>query len=136
MKDLELDKLTELSDVTPVNFQNELYYPVVKILSGLTDTKNPKIYLANLLSRDAELGNIWKDITLSLPIMKEGKLKNMDCVNMEGVYRLIQSIPSEKANSLKVKLVKHFGEEEKEELTDFNKGLKMLLGKPDKGTKS
>jgi prophage antirepressor-like protein len=56
--------------------------------------------------RDPELGKGWVQIVRTLPIATPGGTQNLNCSNTEGLFRLIQSIPSPKAEPFKRWLAK------------------------------
>lgn len=82
---------------------NEWYFSVVDIIAVLTDSTNPNNYWKVLKHRDDQLVTICNQ--LKLP-SKDGKYYNTDCVNTQNAFRLIQSIPSKKAEPFKQWLAK------------------------------
>jgi len=95
---------------------------VVDIIKILTDSPTPRQYWGKIKDREfaqLELSPIW--VQLKLPA-EDGKLRFTDCVNTRNAFRLIQSIPSKKAEPLKQWLAKvgyeRVQEIENPELTD------------------
>ena len=94
---------------------NEWYYSVVDIIEVLTDSPTPRQYWGKVKDREfieLELSPIW--VQLKLPA-KDGKLRYTDCVNTKNAFRLVQSIPSKKAEPFKQWLAK-LGHERIEEI--------------------
>ncbi len=87
-------------------FQNEWWFVIVDIIGVLTDSANPKQYLKNMLNRDEELAKGWVQIEHPLLIDTEGGKQKINCANIEGIFRIIQSIPSPKAEPFKRWLAK------------------------------
>lgn len=79
------------------------FYSVVDIVQTLTESGSPRQYWGVLKKRDNQLLTIC--LQLKLP-SSDGKYYNTDCVNTENAFRLIQSIPSPKAEPFKRWLAK------------------------------
>src|SRR3972149_3617418 len=82
-------------------YNNEWFYSVVDIVEVLTDSPTPRQYWGKVKDREfiaLELSPIW--VQLKLPA-EDGKLRFTDCVNTKNAFRLIQSIPSPKAEPFK-----------------------------------
>jgi hypothetical protein len=77
--------------------ENEWWFVVEDVVLALIDSKDPKQYIQRLKQRDPELGKGWVQIVHTLSIETEGGKQRMICANTEGVFRIIQSIPSPKA---------------------------------------
>jgi len=80
---------------------NEWFYSVVDIVAVLTDSPTPRQYWGKVKDREfiaLELSPIW--VQLKMPA-EDGKLRYTDCVNTKNAFRLIQSIPSKKAEPFK-----------------------------------
>ncbi len=81
--------------------KNEWFYSVVDIIEVLTDSPTPRQYWGKIKDREfikLELSPIW--VLLKL-IAEDGKLRETDCINTKNAFRLIQSIPSPKAEPFK-----------------------------------
>lgn len=84
-------------------YDDQWYFSVVDIIQVLTDSVSPRQYWGVLKSRENQLLTIC--LQLKLP-SSDGKYYNTDCVNTENAFRLIQSIPSKKAEPFKKWLAK------------------------------
>jgi prophage antirepressor-like protein len=81
--------------------EDEWYYSVVDIVEALTDSPTPRQYWGKVKTREfvkLQLSPIWVRLKLTAD---DGKLRQTDCVNTKGAFRLIQSIPSKKAEPFK-----------------------------------
>jgi DNA-damage-inducible protein D len=102
---------------------NEWWFVVEDVVLALIDSKDPKQYIQRLKQRDPELGKGWVQIVHTLSIETEGGKQRMICANTEGVFRIIQSIPSPKAEPFKRWLAK-VGYERVQEIEDPELGTK------------
>ena len=87
-------------------YQNEWWFVVEDIVSVLTDSRDPKQYINKMRQRDEQLSKGWVQIVHTLMIDTPGGKQNMNCVNTEGAFRIIQSIHSPKAEPFKLWLAK------------------------------
>ena len=81
--------------------EEEWFYSVVDIIEVLSESPTPRQYWGKLKDREftkLQLSPIW--VQLKLP-SKDGKKYKTDCVNTKDAFRLIQSIPSKKAEPFK-----------------------------------
>jgi len=85
---------------------DEWYYSVADIITVLTDTVNATDYIKKLRKRDDELAKGWGQIVTPLEIETTGGKQGLNCANIEGIFRIIQSIPSPKAEPFKRWLAK------------------------------
>ena len=88
--------------------EEEWFYSVVDVCGALTNSNNPRDYWYKIKKRvsdeeKAELSTICRQLKLSA---SDGKKYNTDCANSEGIFRIIQSIPSPKAEPFKRWLAK------------------------------
>lgn len=77
------------------------FYSVVDMIEVLTESPTPRQYWSKVKNREfikLELSPIW--VPLKLPA-EDGKVRFTDCVNTKNAFRLIQSIPSKKAEPFK-----------------------------------
>lgn len=98
-------------------FNDEWWYSVVDIVAVLTDSPTPRQYWGKVKQREfveLELYPIWVQLKLE---SSDGKRYNTDCVSTKGAFRLIQSIPSKKAEPFKQWLAQ-LGKERIEEIED------------------
>jgi hypothetical protein len=93
-------------------FDNEWFYSVTDIIAVLTDSQDELAYWRKLKQREPQLVTICHG--LKMPA-KDGKLRYTDCVNTKNAFRLIQSIPSKKAEPFKMWLAQ-IGKERIEEI--------------------
>ena len=81
----------------------EWYFSVVDVVKALTDSLDPKQYIKKLRSRDQELNSKWSTICTPFKMLApDGKMRRSQASNLEGILRIIQSIPSPKAEPLKL----------------------------------
>jgi hypothetical protein len=96
---------------------NEWWFAVEDVVIALTDSVNPKDYINKMRRRDEELAKGYGQFVHTLPIVTEGGTQRMNCANTEGIFRIIQSIPSPKAEPFKRWLAK-VGYERVQEIED------------------
>ena len=83
-------------------YQNEWWFSVVDVCGALTDSVDSGAYWRKLKQRLSEEGNEPVTNCHGLKLTAEdGKLRLTDCANTEGIFRIIQSIPSPKAEPFK-----------------------------------
>lgn len=87
-------------------FAERWWFVVEDIVAILTDSVNPKEYISKLKQRDEELNKGWGQIVHTLPVQTTGGQQSMNCSDTEGIFRIIQSIPSKKAEPFKRWLAK------------------------------
>ena len=83
-------------------FNEEWFYSVVDIVEVLSESPTPRQYWGKVKDREfvqLELSPIW--VQLKLP-SSDGKSYETDCVNTKNAFRLVQSIPSKKAEPFKM----------------------------------
>ncbi|MBI5688192.1 MAG: Bro-N domain-containing protein [Verrucomicrobia bacterium] len=85
---------------------NEWWFVISDVVAALTDSANPSDYLKKLRKRDPLLAEAFKGggqlvPPLGLEFDTPGGLQTLQCWHTEGVFRLIQSIPSPKAEPFK-----------------------------------
>jgi len=109
------------------NEQEEWYFSVVDVVSALTDSADPKQYIKKMRSRDPELGSKWGTICTPVEmIAADGKKRKIQAANIEGLFRIIQSIPSPKAEPFKLWLAQ-VGRERIEETIDPEQAIDRAL---------
>jgi hypothetical protein len=86
--------------------ENEWWFVLEDIVAALTDSADPKQYINKMRQRDEPLAQGWVQIVHTLPVPTAGGAQIMNCVNTEGAFRIIQSIPSRKAEPFKLWLAK------------------------------
>lgn len=78
------------------------YFAILDVLEFLTNTKNPKQYWKDVKKRDPQLDEGGVKISTPLLIETAGGKQKMNCANTEGILRIIMSVPSPKAEPLKL----------------------------------
>ena len=103
--------------------QEEWYFAIVDIIEVLTDSSNPQIYWRVLKKRLKDEGNETVTSCNALKMLaKDGKNRLTDCLDTKGVLRLVQSIPSPKAEPFKMWLAQ-VGSERLDEIADPEKAI-------------
>jgi hypothetical protein len=101
------------------NEQEEWYFSVVDIVGALTDSKNPRDYWYRVKKRmtveeKSQLSTICRQLKLE---SSDGKMYNTDVADIQGIFRIIQSVPSPKAEPFKMWLAE-VGKERLDEIID------------------
>ncbi len=109
------------------------YFSVQDVVQVLSESKDIKQYIKKMRSRDSELNSNWGTICTPVKmIASDGKLRNIQASDTEGLFRIIQSIPSLKAEPFKRWLAK-VGAERVEETDDpelaFERAMATYLKK-------
>lgn len=118
--------------------ENEWWFSVIDVVGALSDSTNPRDYWFKMKQRvkaddGIELSTLCRQLKLEAP---DGKMRETDCANTEGIFRIIQSIPSPKAEPFKRWLAK-VGYERVQEIenpelaTKRTRMLYKLKGYPD-----
>ena len=113
--------------------QEKYYFSVVDVVAVLTDSVDPQAYWRKLKQRLKEEGNQTVTNCHALKMMAaDGKMRNTDVADTEELLRIIQSVPSPKAEPFKLWLAK-VGRERLDELADpeitINRALQTYLDK-------
>ena len=82
-------------------YNKEWWFVIEDVVQALTDSTQPAGYIKDMRRRDPELSKGWGQIATPLPIQTAGGMQKVNCANTEGVFRIIQSIPSPKAEPFK-----------------------------------
>jgi hypothetical protein len=78
------------------------YFSVADVVQALTDSANVRDYIKKMRKREAELNANWGTLCPPLELLApDGKRRQTQCANTEGLLRIIQSIPSPKAEPFK-----------------------------------
>lgn len=77
------------------------YFSIEDVVCALTDSKDPKQYINKLRKRDDILSQGWVQIVHTLKMKTNGGNQKNNCADTEGILRIIQSIPSPKAEPFK-----------------------------------
>jgi DNA-damage-inducible protein D len=86
--------------------EGEWYFVILDVLEILSGSKNPKGYLKDMKRRDVFLKEGWGQISTPLIVKTKGGKQRINCANKKGILRIIQSIPSKKAEPFKLWLAK------------------------------
>jgi hypothetical protein len=131
-------KLFESNQIRTVwNETDQKWYFVIEdVILILTDSKDPKQYIKRMRQRDLELAKGWVQIVPTLWVETAGGKQKMGCANAKGLLRIIQSVPSPKAEPFKLWLAQvgsdRLDEIENPELaTQRTRELYKLKGYPD-----
>ncbi len=81
--------------------EEQWYFVVEDVVAALTDSSDPKQYVKRMKQRDAELAKGWVQFVPTLVVPTAGGKQRMSCANVKGLFRIIQSIPSPKAEPFK-----------------------------------
>ena len=96
----------EDKEIRRVWHNEEWWFVIVDIVGALSESKNPSGYVRDMRRRDPELSKGWGQIAHPLPVETAGGKQRINCANTEGIFRIIQSIPSPKAEPFKQWLAK------------------------------
>ena len=98
--------------------KEDYYYSVVDVINALTNSANPRNYWNMLKSRLNDEGSELSTKCVQLKMRaKDGKMRETDTLDTEGIFRLIESVPSPKAEPFKVWLA-NLGKERIDEVFD------------------
>ena len=114
-------KMFEGSQIRSVwdNEREEWYFSIVDVVGSLTESNNPRDYWYRVKKRmseeeKSELSTICRQLKLKAP---DGKMRLTDVADMKGIFRIIQSVPSPKAEPFKMWLAE-VGKERIDEIID------------------
>ncbi|WP_118790458.1 BRO family protein [Haemophilus haemolyticus] len=114
-------KLFEGNEIRSIwdNEKEEWYFSIIDILGVLTESDNPRKYWSVLKTRLKKEGNELATICSQLKMKspKDGKMYKTDVADMQGIFRIIQSVPSPKAEPFKMWLAE-VGKERIDEIID------------------
>jgi hypothetical protein len=116
-KEIEKIALFKGKKIRKTIHNKEWWFVLEDVISALTDSSNSKDYIKKIRLRDESLAKGWGQIVTPLSILTEGGKQNKNCANTEGIFRIIQSIPSPKAEPFKRWLAK-VGYERIQEIED------------------
>lgn len=117
------DKIAKIAvfqkkEIRKIIYKDEWWFSVADIVEALTDSTDPKQYIKKMRQRDPELNSYWGTICTPLEmIAKDDKKRKITSANTEGIFRIIQSIPSPNAEPFKRWLAK-VGYERIQEIED------------------
>ena len=82
--------------------QEKWYFSIVDVVEVLTDSANPTDYIKKMRKRDPQLAEGWGQIVTPLSIQTPGGKQKVNFADTEAMFRIIQSIPSPKAEPFKL----------------------------------
>lgn len=123
-------------EIRKTTHNGEWYFVLEDVVLALIDSNDPKQYIKRIVERDEELAKGWVQLVPTLSVPTSGGVQKMKCSNTEGIFRIVQSIPSPKAEPFKRWLAKVGYEriqeiEDPELATKRTRMLYKLKGYPD-----
>lgn len=123
MKIKKLDTISNLFEDNEIRSiwdseKEEYYFSVVDVISALTNSNTPKRYWSDLKKKLSEEGSeLYENIVRLKLKAQDGKLRETDTLDTKGILRLIESVPSPKAEPFKLWLAS-LGSERIDEVFD------------------
>lgn len=105
-----------------VKEEEDWFFSVADVVEVLTDSLNPSDYIKKMKKRDPELAKGWGQIVTPLAMDTAGGRQRVNCANAKGILRIIQSIPSKKAEPFKMWLAQ-VGADRLDEMIDPEKAI-------------
>ena len=107
--------------------QEKWYFSIIDVLAGLIENNRPRKYWSDLKSKLKEEGSELSEKIGQLKLKSsDGKFYNTDVADTEQLFRLIQSVPSKKAEPFKLWLAQ-VGKERLDEIEDPEIGIDRLM---------
>ena len=106
--------------------KEEWYFSVNDVVQILTDSANVTDYIKKMRKRDSELSEGWGQIVTPLAVQTAGGMQKTNFANTKGLFRIIQSIPSKKAEPFKQWLA-DVGAERLEQMQDPELSIQQAL---------
>lgn len=107
--------------------KEEWYFSVVDVVAVLSESTDPKQYIKKMRARDPQLSANWGTICTPVQMLAaDGKQRKVQAANTEGILRIIQSIPSPKAEPFK-RWLAQVGRERIEETIDPEQAIDRAL---------
>lgn len=108
--------------------KEEYYFSVVDVILVLTDSPNPRDYWYRLKTRmteeeKSEVSTKCRQLKMKA---QDGKFRSTDALDTKGIFRLIESVPSPKAEPFKMWLAK-LGSDKIDEAFDPSKGIDQMI---------
>ena len=131
MKD-KLATITQLFDGKEIRSiwdaeKEDYYFSVVDVIETLTDSNIPKRYWTDLKRKLIDEGSeLYEKIVRLKMKAQDGKMRETDTLDTKGIFRLIESIPSPKAEPFKMWLAK-LGSDKIDEAFDTSKGIDQMI---------
>lgn len=131
--DNKLETLTNLFEGKEIRSiwdseEEEYYFSVVDVINALAEPKNSRDYWYQLKKRlseeeQSELSTKCRQLKMRA---RDGKMRETDTLDTEGMFRLIESVPSPKAEPFKLWLAK-LGRQKVDEVFDPSKGIDEMI---------
>lgn len=107
--------------------KEEWYFSVQDVVAALSESTDPKQYIKKMRARDPQLSANWGTICTPVQMLAaDGKQRKVQAANTEGILRIIQSIPSPKAEPFRLWLAA-VGRERIEETIDPEQAIDRAL---------
>lgn len=128
MSDIEKLQMFEGQRVRTIWIESEekWYFSIKDVVLVLADAKDPKDYLSKMRRREPELAKGWGQIVHPLVVRTPGGPQKENFANLEGMFRIIQSIPSKKAEPFK-RWLAQVGAERIHQMQDPELGIQQSL---------
>jgi prophage antirepressor-like protein len=92
----------ESQEIRKIWHGEQWYFSVVDVIHVLTDSPIPKTYWSKLKTKIKDESQTYPNTVRLKLLASDGKQRLTDCANTEGVFRIIMSVPSPKAEPLKL----------------------------------
>ena len=125
----EISKLFEDRKIRAVwdDKEEKWYFSIVDVVAVLTDSADPKQYIKRMKSRDEGLKANWGTICTLVPLVSEdGKKHKEMTADTTGIFRIIQSIPSRKAEPIK-QWIAHVAAERIDQMQDPELSIQQAM---------
>ena len=107
--------------------KEDYYFSVIDVIQVLTDSNIPKRYWTDLKRKLINEGSELYEKIVRLKVKaQDGKMRETDTLDTKGIFRLIESIPSPKAEPFKMWLAK-LGSDKIDEAFDPSKGIDQMI---------
>ena len=127
MSNIKLFESTQIRSVWN-EADGKWYFSVADVVQALTDSANVRDYIKKMRKRETDLNGNWGTLCPPLELLApDGKRRQTQCANAEGLLRIIQSIPSPKAEPFKRWLAR-VGYERLEEIENPELAAKRMRG--------
>ena len=128
MSNIEKIQMFEDQKVRTIWIESEekWYFSIKDVVLALADAKDPKDYLSKMRRREPELAKGWGQIVHPLVVRTPGGPQKENFANLEGMFRIIQSIPSKKAEPFK-RWLAQVGAERIHQMQDPELGIQQSL---------
>lgn len=120
--------LFEQNEIRKITHNDEWYFSIIDIIGVLTGSDNPRRYWSDLKTKLSEEGiqsELYEKIVQLKLIASDGKKYATDCANTETTLRIIQSIPSPRAEPFK-RWMAQVGYERIQEIEDPELAMKRM----------